>query len=148
MRGQIWYIALLIGLMCIIRFSLSAFGYADPHWFMEEIGISLSSNPQMPYAIRAWAIRDIVISVLVALSNKTAVKMLLAGCVAIDFTDIVSAYLSGVAGLFGTADGWLLKLTSTAIAALLLEIGALILLYIPRKEGTENKPAGSSATIH
>ncbi|KOP24792.1 hypothetical protein AMR41_19440 [Hapalosiphon sp. MRB220] len=148
MRGQIWYIALLIGLMCIIRFSLSAFGYADPHWFMEEIGISLSSNPQMPYAIRAWAIRDIVISVLVALSNKTAVKMLLAGCVAIDFTDIVSAYLSGAAGLFGTADGWLLKLTSTAIAALLLEIGALILLYIPRKEGTENKPAGSSATIH
>ncbi|MGJ5673206.1 MAG: hypothetical protein ACR9NN_06275 [Nostochopsis sp.] len=148
MRGQIWYIALLIGLMCIIRFSLSAFGYADPHWFMEEIGISLPSNPQMPYAIRAWAIRDIVISVLIVLANKTAVKMLLAGCVAIDFTDIVSAYLSGVAGLFGTADGWLLKLTSTAIAALLLELGALILLYIPRKEGTENKPTGSSATIH
>lgn len=146
MRGQIWYIALLIGLMSIIRVSLSAFGYANPHWFMEEIGISLSSNPQMPYAIRAWAIRDIVISVLVALADKTNVKMLLAGCVAIDFTDIVSAYLSGVAGLFGTEDDWLLKLTSTAIAALLLELGALILLSIRRQEGFENKSAESSAT--
>ncbi|KJH71690.1 hypothetical protein [Aliterella atlantica] len=146
MRGQIWYIALLIGLMCIIRFSLSAFGYANPHWFMEEIGISLSSNPQMPYAIRAWAIRDMIISVLVALADKTTVKMLLAGCVAIDSTDIVSAYLSGVAGLFGTEDGWLLKLTSTAVAALLLELGALILLSIRRQEGFENKSAESSAT--
>ncbi|WP_019504515.1 hypothetical protein [Pleurocapsa sp. PCC 7319] len=136
MRGQIWYIAILIGLMCLIRFGLSAFGYAAPNWFMEEIGISLSSNPQMPYAIRAWAIRDIVISLLVALADKTTVKMLLVGCIAIDFTDIVSAYLSGVAGLFGTADGWLLKLTSTAIAALLLELGALALLSI--RETQEN----------
>jgi hypothetical protein len=53
MRNQIWYVGVLIGLMCLIRFGLSAFGYANPSWFMEEIGISLSSNPQMPYAIRA-----------------------------------------------------------------------------------------------
>ncbi len=45
MRNQIWYIALLIGLMCLIRFSLSVLGYASPHWFMEEVGISLSANP-------------------------------------------------------------------------------------------------------
>jgi hypothetical protein len=138
MRNQIWYIALPIGLMCLIRFSLSVFGYAAPNWFMEEIGISLSSNPQMPYAIRAWAIRDVVIAVIVALADKNNVKLLLVGCVAIDFTDIVSAYLSGVAGLFGTADGWLLKLTSTAIAALLLELGALVLLSIHKKQETEN----------
>lgn len=130
MKDQVWYIALLIGLMCLIRFGLSVLGYANPHWFMEEIGISLSSNPQMPYAIRAWAIRDIIFSVLVVLANKTTVRMLLLGCVAIDFTDIISAYLSGVEGLFGAADGWLLKLTSTAIAALLLEIGAIALLSL------------------
>ena len=100
---------------------------------MEEVGISLSANPQMPYAIRAWAIRDIVVSGLVVLADRTTVKMLLAGCVAIDFTDIISAYVSGVAGLFGTADGWLLKLTSTAIAALVLELTALILLSVPSK---------------
>jgi len=134
MRSQSWYVALLIGLMCLVRLSLSAIGYANPHWLMEELGISLSSNPQMPYAIRAWAVRDIVISLLVVSANKTTVKMLLVGCVAIDFTDIVSAYLSGVAGLFGTADGWLLKLTSTAIAALLLELGALALLTVRQTE--------------
>jgi hypothetical protein len=128
MRNQVWYVALLIGLMCVIRFGLSALGYAAPQWFMEEVGISLSSNPQMPYAIRAWAIRDIVISILIVLADKDTVKMLLIACIAIDFTDIVSAYLSGVAGLFGTADGWLLKLTSTAIAALLLELSAIALL--------------------
>jgi hypothetical protein len=130
MRNQIWYITLPIGLMCLIRFSLSAVGYAAPNWFMEEIGISLSSNPQMPYAIRAWAIRDVVIAAIVALADRNSVKLLLVGCVAIDFTDIVSAYLSGIAGLFGTADGWLLKLTSTAIIALILELGALVLLFI------------------
>lgn len=137
MRDQVWYVAVLIGLMCVIRFSLSAFGYLNPPMFMEEIGLSLSANPQMPYAIRAWAIRDMVLSVLVVFADKTAVKLLLAGCIAVDFTDIVSAYLSGVAGLFGSADGWLLKLTSTAIAALLLECAALILLFVPRTASTK-----------
>ncbi|WP_204150311.1 hypothetical protein [Leptolyngbya sp. CCY15150] len=141
MRGQHWYIALLIGLMCIIRFSLSAFGYANPPWFMEEVGISLSANPQMPYAIRAWAIRDMVLSLLVIVADKTAIKLLLAGCIVIDFTDIISAYLSGVAGLFGVEDGWLLKLTSTAIAALLLELSALIVLAIPRTTSTQQENA-------
>lgn len=53
----------------------------------------------MPDAIRAWAIGDIVISLLVASANKIAVKMLLLNGVAIDFTDIISACLSRVAGL-------------------------------------------------
>lgn len=104
MRSQNWYSALPIGIMCLIRFSLSAFGYINPHWFMEELGISLSSNPQMPYAIRAWAIRDVVISMLVVLANGNTVRILLIGCVAIDFTDIISAYLIGVEGLFDTTD--------------------------------------------
>lgn len=141
MRDQNWYVALLIGLMCILRFSLSAFGYANPPWFMEEVGISLSTNPQMPYAIRAWAIRDMVLSLLVIVADKTAIKLLLAGCIVIDFTDIISAYLSGVAGLFGVEDGWLLKLTSTAIAALLLELSALIVLSIPRKPSPQQENA-------
>jgi hypothetical protein len=142
MRSQIWYVAGLIGLMCIIRFSISAIGYAHPHWFMEEIGISLSSNPQMPYAIRAWAIRDLTLSILVVLANKTNVKTLLICCMVIDLTDILSAYLSGAEGLFGTADGWLLKLTSTAIAALFLELGALVLISIDKiQQGTNLDPA-------
>lgn len=91
----------------------------------------------MPYAIRAWAIRDLVLAVLVVLASNRNVNMLLIGCVAIDFTDIISAYLSGLAGLFGTADGWLSKLTSTAIAALVLELGALLLITIGSRSKTD-----------
>jgi len=138
MRNQVWYVALLIGLMCIIRFGLSAVGYAAPHWVMSEIGISLSTNPQMPYAIGAWAIRDIVMAVLVVLADKTNVKMLLIGCVAIDFTDIISACLSGLSGLFDPVDGWLLKLTSTAIAALILELGAIAIMTLDKTKDNTN----------
>ncbi|NJO95782.1 MAG: hypothetical protein HC764_06880 [Pleurocapsa sp. CRU_1_2] len=127
MKNQVWYVALLIGLMCLIRFGLSIFGYAAPHIFMAETGISLASNPQMPYAIRAWAIRDMVLALLVVLADKTQVKMLLIACVVIDFTDIISAYLSVREGLFNTADVGLIQLTSTAIAALILELVAIAL---------------------
>ncbi|NJL64110.1 MAG: hypothetical protein HC903_22600 [Methylacidiphilales bacterium] len=128
MRSQSWYIALLIGLMCLIRFSLSAIGYFYPHWLMEQLGIPVVSNLQMPYIIRVWAIRDIVLAVLVASANRNTVKTLLLACVAIDVTDIVSAHLSGTAGLFNTAETWSLKLT--AIAALAPEITALVLLTV------------------
>lgn len=125
MRNQVWYVALLIGLMCFIRFALSVFGYAAPHLFMAETGLSLASNLQMPYAIRAWAIRDMVLAILVVLTDKTQVKMLLMACVVIDFTDIISAYLSIRDGLFDTANVGLIQLTSTAIAALILELVAI-----------------------
>jgi hypothetical protein len=128
MRNQVWYVALLIGLMCLIRFSLSVFGYVAPHMLMAETGISLSSNPQMHYAIRAWAIRDMVLALLVVLADKTQVKMLLIACVVIDSTDILSAYLSVREGLFNTLDVGLIQLTSTAIAALILELVAIALL--------------------
>lgn len=128
MRGQIWYVALSIGLMCIVRFSLSAVGYADPHWLMEQLGIPIASNIQMPYIIRVWAIRDIVLAVLVACANKSTLNMLLLACIAIDFTDIISAYLSGVAGLFNASETRSLQLT--AIAALVPEITAVVLLAV------------------
>ena len=125
MRGQIWYVAFLIGLMCILRFSLSAVGYANPYWLMEQLSIPIDSNVQMPYVIRVWAIRDIVLAVFVACANKNTVKTFLLACVAIDVTDILSAHLSGAAGLFNTAETWSLKLT--AISALVPELIALVL---------------------
>lgn len=132
MRGQIWYIALLIGLMCIVRFSLSAVGYVAPDWLMQQLSIPVDSNVQMPYIIRVWAIRDIVIAVLVASANRSTVKTLLFACLAIDMTDIISAHLSGVAGLFNEAETWSLKLT--AIAALVPESIALVLLTVRKPQ--------------
>lgn len=134
MRGQIWYVAFLIGLMCIIRFSLSAVGYAAPYWLMEQLSIPVNSNVQMPYLIRVWAIRDIVLAVLVSIANRSTVKTLLLACIVIDLTDIISAHLSGMAGLFNEAETWSLKLT--AIAALVPELMALVLLSFQRTHST------------
>lgn len=147
MRGQIWYIAFLIGLMCVIRFSLSAIGYAAPYWLMEQLSIPVTSNIQMPYIIRVWAVRDIVLAGLVAFANRSTVKTLLLACVAIDVTDIMSAHLSGAAGLFDAAETWSLKLT--AIAALVPELAALILLTVRKTQGKvdfESKQVESSET--
>lgn len=148
MRDQRWYIALLIGLMCLVRFSLSAVGYADPQWLMEQLSIPIDSNIQMPYIIRVWAIRDIVIAVLVVFANRTTVRSLLLACVAIDATDIVSAHLSGVAGLFNASETWSLKLT--AIAALVPELMALVLLTLRKTDdqiNIEKKQVKSPETV-
>lgn len=126
MRNQVWYVAALFGIMCLIRFGLSAIGYVDPPWLMQQLGVSVDSNLQMPYIIRVWAIRDMVIAILVALSNQATIKVLLFACIAIDMTDIWSAHLSGLEGLFSETDTWSLKLT--AIAALLPESIALVLI--------------------
>jgi hypothetical protein len=128
MRDQRWYIASLIGLMCLIRFSLSAVGYVEPTWLMEQLSIPIDSNIQMPYIVRVWAIRDIVLAVIVASANRSTVRMLLLACVAIDTTDIMSAHLSGIAGLFNASETWSLKFT--AIAALVPELMALVLLTV------------------
>jgi hypothetical protein len=126
MRGQSWYIVLLIGLMCLVRFSMSAVGYVDPLWLMAQLNIPIDSNIQMPYIIRVWAIRDIVLAIIVAIADRQTVKTLLLACIAIDTTDVISAYLGGAAGLFDAADTRSLQLA--AIAALIPETIALGLL--------------------
>jgi hypothetical protein len=126
MKGQSWYVVLLIGLMCLVRFSLSAVGYADPLWLMAQLNIPIDANIQMPYIIRVWAIRDIVLAILVAIADRSTVKTLLLACIAIDATDVISAYLSGAAGLFDVSETRSLQLT--AIAALVPESIAFALL--------------------
>jgi hypothetical protein len=126
MRSQSWYITLLIGLMCLVRFSMSAVGYLDPQWLMAQLNIPIDSNIQMPYIIRVWAIRDLVLAVIVAIADRITVRPLLLACMVIDSTDIGSAYLGGVAGLFNAAETQTLQFT--AIAALIPETIALVLL--------------------
>jgi hypothetical protein len=145
MRGQIWYVALFIGLMCLVRFSLSAIGYTDPVWLMEQMNMSIDSNIQMPYLVRVWAVRDIVLAVIVAFADRSVVRTLLFACIAIDATDILSAHLSGLAGLFNASETWSLKLT--AIAALIPEAIALALLGIQKIDNQDKKRAKSPETV-
>ncbi|MEM8810245.1 MAG: hypothetical protein AAGF01_29860 [Cyanobacteria bacterium P01_G01_bin.38] len=138
MRDQPWYTAALIGVMCLLRFGLSTIGYANPSWLMEQLGMPIDLNIQMPYVIRVWAIRDMVLAGVVASANKNTVKTLLFACIVIDVTDVISAQLSSAAGLFNASDTWSLKLT--AISALVPEFIALIVLFVTRKTDQQTDP--------
>jgi hypothetical protein len=98
----------------------------DPLWLMTQLNIPIDSNIQMPYIIRVWAIRDIVLAILVVIADRQTVMTLLLACIAIDATDVVSAHLSSVVGLFDAAETRSLQLT--AIAALIPETISLALL--------------------
>lgn len=140
MRGQVWYISLLIGLMCLVRFSLSAVGYAEPLWLLEQMNMTINSDAQLSfsYLVRVWAIRDIVIAVVVASASRSVIKTLLLACVVIDTTDMLSAYLSGFAGL---SDTFL-----AAIAALIPEVIALALLYRQKSDNQDEIVGKKSGT--
>ena len=62
-------VAFLIGISCLVRFSLALFGYVKPLLLMKQLGAEQIKNVQMPYVIRVRAIRDIVISVLIAIAR-------------------------------------------------------------------------------
>jgi hypothetical protein len=126
MRDQVWYVAALIALMCLVRLGLAAVAYVEPVWLLEELGAPSATNQQAPYVVRVWAIRDIVLAVLVLAARDSTIRPLLLACIVIDATDIMSAQLSGAAGLFNAAQT--LSLTMTAVAALVPEAIALALI--------------------
>lgn len=74
MRGQVWYLAVLIAAMCAVRGGLAAYGYIEPVALMESLGVPATSNVQMPYVIRVWAIRDIVLALLVVLATPKTIS--------------------------------------------------------------------------
>jgi hypothetical protein len=127
MRGQPAAIAVLVGLMCLVRFGLALFGYLAPEALMAQLGAPAADNPQMPYIVRVWAVRDMVLAMLVVTARPAMLRPLLIACIVIDTTDILSAWLAGRDGLF---DGpQVLGLMTTAIAALVPESLALWLLW-------------------
>lgn len=126
MREQLPAIAVLVGLMCLVRFGLALFGYLAPEALMAELGGPAADNPQMPYIVRVWAVRDMVLAVLVASARPMMLLPLLIACIIIDATDILSAWLAGRAGLFDGAQT--LGLMTTAVAALVPETLALWLI--------------------
>lgn len=143
MRGQVWYVALLVGLMCLVRGGLATIGYADPQWLMEELDLPLVTNLQMPYIIRVWAIRDIVLALLIASAHRNMLPTLLIACITIDAADVLSAHLGYLSGLFDASEAWSLKLT--AIAALIPETVALCLLFIGGSQRSSNSETSTAA---
>lgn len=126
MRQQPRLIFCLLALMCAIRFGLAAYGYALPEPLMASLGAAPEANLQMPYMVRVWAVRDMVLALLVLFSTPASLRPLLYACVAIDGTDVLSALLAGQSGAFDSCHT--LGLMSTAFAALIPEVIALLLM--------------------
>lgn len=134
MREQVRLVFWLLVTMCAIRFGLAAWGYAAPEGLMEVLGAPADVNPQMPYIVRVWAVRDLALAVLILLSSAKSLKPLLYACIAIDLGDVISAVLSAVDGQYSPTEA--LELMSTAIAALVPECIALaLILRGERKKG-------------
>ncbi len=131
MRQQTRTIAIFIGLMCLVRFALGAVGYISPTFLMLELGALPAENVQMPYVVRVWAIRDMVIAVLVIIAIPATIVPLLVGCIVIDGFDILTAILSGLSGAYDTNET--ISLMTTAILALMPETIALILIFRARR---------------
>ncbi len=134
MRQQTRTIAIFIGLMCLVRFSLGAVGYVAPGFLMLELGALPDENLQMPYVVRVWAIRDMVITVLVVIATPATIVPLLIGCIVIDSVDILTAVLSGQSGAYTASET--INLTMTAILALIPETIALVLILRNRRLST------------
>lgn len=131
MREQTRLVFWLLAAMCAIRGVLATCGYLAPESLMASLGAPAESNPQMPYMVRVWAVRDIALAVLVATSSGQSLRPLLYACIAIDLTDVASAALGGAAHQYDTVRT--LGLMSTAVAALVPECLALVLMR--RKNG-------------
>ena len=131
MREQTRLVFWLLAAMCTIRFVLAICGYLAPESLMASLGAPAGSNPQMPYMVRVWAVRDIALAVLVATSSGKSLRPLLYACIAIDLTDVASAALGRAAQQYDIAHT--VGLMSTAIAALVPE--GLALALMRRKSG-------------
>ena len=63
MREQTRWVKLLVVLMCLARGGLAVVGYLWPGWLAAHLGAPIAANPQLPYLVRVWAARDLVIAV-------------------------------------------------------------------------------------
>lgn len=122
--------------MCLVRGCLSAAAYLAPTFVMAQLGALPGLNPQMPYVVRVWAVRDLVLTALVLRLRGAPRTALLVACVAVDCTDVVSALLAWTSGAFSADQS--IGLALTAFAALVPEALALVLLRGERLPGAES----------
>ncbi len=120
--------------MCFLRIGLGMTGYLFPEFLIKEFGADPELNSKMSYIIRVWAIRDIVIGVLVIFSKPRYIIALLIDCFCIDSFDILSAILNHLSTNTSLSDT--AGLIFTAVVALIPESLAIFLI---NKNKTYNK---------
>jgi len=132
MRGQPTLIAVLIGVACLVRFSLGAVAYLAPMWLL---GLDpVAGTESVPYFVRIYAVRDIVLAVLLVSATPNYVVPLLIGCIVVDGGDLLAVILAGASGAATSGETVALVGLSTAFVT----IQAIALHLIRRRI----RPAG------
>jgi len=96
MRGQSTLIAVLIGVTCLVRFSLGAAGYLAPLWLLRLDPVA--GTEAVPYFVRIYAVRDMVLAVLLVSATPNYVAPVLIGCIVADGGDLLAGILAGASG--------------------------------------------------
>lgn len=124
-------IANLIFIVAALRGLLGLAGFIAPHFVMRELGAPPELNPHMPYVVRVWAIRDIVLAGFLIHERHRRAFTALALVAIIDAVDIISAGLAALEGPYEpmTAVG----LAGIAIAVLIPELLAMAWLRAGRR---------------
>jgi len=108
MRAQVWYVAALIGLMCVGRIGFAVWGYVDPPFLLTVLGATPDLNLHGSVLLRAWAVRDVLVGWLTLVSRPNTIKPMLWACIFVDAGDVLSSILGGSAGLFSPEQVWFL----------------------------------------
>jgi len=124
MRGQPTLIAVLIGVACLVRFSLGAVAYLAPMWLL---GLDpVAGTESVPYFVRIYAVRDIVLAVLLGSATPNYVAPLLIGCIVVDGGDLLAGILAGASG--AATSGETVALVGLAAAFVTIQVIALHLI--------------------
>ncbi len=116
-------VIILIVVVAALRGLLALAGFFAPQFVMRELGAPPELNPHMPYVVRVWAIRDIVLAgFLMSERHRRAVVALLLVAI-IDAVDVISAGLAALEGPYDAPTA--LGLAGVAIAFLIPELVAI-----------------------
>jgi len=124
MRSQPTLIAVLIAVACLVRFSLGAVGYLAPMWL---VGLDpVAGTEYLPYFVRIYAVRDIVLAVLLVSATPSYVVPLLIGCIVADGGDLLAGIIAGASG--AATSGETVALVGLAAAFVTIQAIALHLI--------------------
>jgi hypothetical protein len=119
-------ITTLVLFSCAIRFGVAAPSYLLPDTMFLLFGMQQGQGSPIMYFVKVWAVRDIVLALLVVFASRQHIKTLLAACVAIESSDALAVYLTYSAGTFSGIQA--LNQLSTVALALVSEAAALVMI--------------------
>eukprot|EP00808_Paulinella_micropora_P029156 g63442.t1 len=134
----------LVGFMLLVRIGTALVAYLAPETLMACFGAPPDKNPHMPYIVRVFGIRDLVLGGLVIALYESHLHVMLYACMIIDSFDVLSALLSSRNGSYDSEAT--VGLVMVALAALVPEGLALGLLQILKVTTCSGKNIQNFAT--